>query len=292
MKYLFNLAFSSILILSFYGVVINPEFAQFRLVENGLSNWFFSSFILQIYTTLILFLILVSWVQIVSNKTFKILSFIVLTFIGLDLVFGFFHEIKFSRHSLLFVKNYFVQIILLVTGIFSAAQVSKYYSQVKLKFIFKPLIITTLYGVSFALTPVYIDDYSHSLLPFNKNFSWSKSYHKVKSDNPDNVFENSIVVLATTNCPHCNRLGIMIGITQRIRSNNTKVIFAFPGNSEDADAYLNRNYLDVDYVLVDHPTFLKLTKGKFPVVYQVKNGSSVSFWDGESFNYSVMDEVL
>lgn len=292
MKYLFNLIFTGILVLSFYGIVDNPEIVQFRLVENGISNWFFSTLVLQIYTTLILLLIIISWLQIVSKKIFNIISFTVLAFIGVDLFFGIFHEIKFSNHSLLFVKSYFLQTILFVSGIVSAIQISKRYTQIKFNVLLKLLVILVLYGVSFALMPIYIDDYSSSSLPFDEEFSWSESYHTVKSDAPSEIFNNSVVVMATTTCPHCNRLGVMLGITQRIRSDNKKIVFVFPGNSEDAEAYINRNFLNVDYILVNKQIFLKLTKGKFPVVYQVKNGYSVNYWDGEAFNYAVMDEVL
>ena len=153
------------------------------------------------------------------------------------------------------------------------------------KLFFSLLAIGVGFGVSFALSPIYVDDYG-IIQSENKKLDFeliNKHFPSLTEDN-----ESIVLCFFTSTCPFCKSNAQSFQINKKYRK-QPKTVILFPSTKEDAKDFLTQTETNFEYALISDEEFIENAGLRFPSVFLIKNGNVENHWIGSEINYSVLD---
>jgi hypothetical protein len=152
----------------------------------------------------------------------------------------------------------------------------------------KITIVLAVYGVYFAMNPIYQGDYSKK----DEELSVSNNslLSQVLQANP--TF-NGVVCIASPGCPHCKVATRYRLKPLKKRSDVDVAIFLAAKDSASLDYYIEETGAsELDYFLVQDPEGMhELSRGSYPTFIYIKNGKIIHRWSNDNLGYPALDWI-
>lgn len=259
-----------------------------RMIEDGFGNWKSIPIFNRIFIALeinIAILILTKWIK----RSWIFYSLVILTILyTLDIILGWNNRLSIDN-NLLFLFNRFLTISTLPFLIFSLLLIRK--KQESKNSWLSLLIILPFASLPFIINPVFIEDYENKSNEYTTNEQdWNIIKTKFLEQGIALNDGEYLVAFFSTNCKHCNELAKVIGVSKRGFKSNREILMVFPGNDENAQAFIKRNKAEFKYIRVTPDQFTKVAGFSFPSLFSLKNGKVDKHWTGNNFSFIVRDE--
>ena len=279
--------------LAYWGYVnLYPiEMVEYRFVEQYVGGWYLAPVLARI-------LVGVNWgvsaFLILNIKPKKLIPFSLLGLVTLHL-YNIIWEL--ASESIVIVENYseiisgkmwvtFVLLILMV-----GASIDMLCSKKSTDFMFKwvkyPVAIL-LVVLPFILNAIFPND----LLDETELFDEPFQFEVVGDDRLTSFTKDRVLVcFYSTSCPFCVRASKKIAVSQKRYPYFPEVFVLFQGDEYGAAYFVEVAGVDLSYSVLSLENYKKLTGLTFPRFQLVYQGNIDRKWDGQTFDFSVMNKL-
>lgn len=298
MNLIYKIIPSLLLILSSGLKLIYTEAIVFSVVETGLFNWSIAPVAINSIIILEFFLGVSLLFKTIHIKLVSI-AILLLSFLYL---LNFFNQPTDGLHYNKFVfylSNKWVflagitSLILFSIFYLIKSEERPYYNR-KRNIILNILFITMISTPTFIINPIFIDDFQKNETSVQSpQLNWDIIFDKCKDSGIEiNPETSTFFAFYSTSCYYCNLSSQMLGISSRISRPKTPIVFVFPGNKEDTEAFIKRNKCNFPYIRISKDEFRSLAGNEYPAFFKVENKKETHFYTGRTFNYRELDALF
>ena len=267
------------------------EMVEYRFVEQYIGGWYLAPVLARVLVglnwTIAAFLLL-------NIKPKKWMSISLLLLVVLH-VYNLIWEassdsvIILENYTLIFDGKMWASYVMLVV-MFGFA-IDLWRSNINTNFIIKWIkypVAIALIVLPFILNAIFLDDLTDTTELFQEEFQVNIPNN---SQLTDLTKERVLVCFYSTSCPFCVRASKKIAVAQKRYSYFPEVFVLFQGDKYGAKYFVETAKVEFDYTVLSLEDYAKLTGLTFPRFQLIYQGNVDRKWDGQTFNYSVMNKL-
>jgi thioredoxin-related protein len=149
-------------------------------------------------------------------------------------------------------------------------------------------VAVTLLVLPFILNAIFWDDLTDTTDLFQEEFQTDiPNINELTALTKERV----LVCFYSTSCPFCVRASKKIAVAQKRYPYFPEVFVLFQGDQYGAQYFLETAKVKFDYSVLSLEDYTKLTGLTFPRFQLVYQGNIDRKWDGQTFNFSVMNKL-
>ncbi len=268
----------------------NMEAMEYRFVEEYLGNWFLAPVLARLFIglkwTLGLFFIL----NIKPSRGFLIGLTTLVAIHGYDLWAD-------LGSTPMIIENYSVfdqfPIMVVMSLLMLLAAFGIYLFKVKKYSDLSYSWIKYIPLLACVITPFILN----AIFPADLSDETEELHYAFKSELIDNTYiqeltaGEALICFYSTSCPFCVRSARKIAVAQKRYPDFPEVFICFQGNHEGAEYFLEIAELKINYTVLPLALYEEFSSQIYPQFQLIHNKTVQKKWDGQSFNFSVMNSL-
>lgn len=152
----------------------------------------------------------------------------------------------------------------------------------------KIFLVIAVYGLYFAMNPIYQGDYSRT--DESLSITSNSLLSEILAKKPD---FDGVVCIASPGCPHCKIATAYRLKPMKNRSEIDVAIYLAAEDSMAIDYYIEETGAgELDYYLVQDPEGMhELSRGSYPTFIYIKEGEIIHRWSNDNLGYPALDWI-